>query len=130
MPKVFSRTIGSKASESIARAFIIQGFKNFITANGHTEYTAPIQLALRKLDEEFPKVGLFAVNTFRLRFVAIRKLIKTGKAGHALKVESLLASVFEPKNVHLCKALTRPLRLALPDRYISETGVDKTEVGL
>jgi len=72
--KKFPGTIGFgvettiRVVEEIVRGLAGQGFKNILVLNGHSENTEPITIALRKVHLDFPSLGLFAANHWRLGF--------------------------------------------------------------
>jgi len=120
----FPGTIGLSADtlirvlEDIIRSFISHGFKNILIINGHYDNRIPIGAALYKLSNEFPKLGLFAVEWLALGAEVILKQRKSYGA-HADELETSVSLVIQPENVHLDKAVKEYPVSSLSDKWWS-----------
>ncbi len=112
----------SRVIEEIVRNLVSQRFKNIIVLNGHHENTAPSAAALRKVAIDFPNLGLYGINWFRLAFETWPNMRKGGDAGegHGGEKETAIALAIEPENVHLDRAVKGSRGLALPSKYVSQ----------
>jgi creatinine amidohydrolase len=121
----FPGTIGlsidttSRVIEDITRGFITQGFKNILIINGHGPNTAPIAIALRKVDIDFPSAGLYALNWWDMGSDVIRSIRHSEAMGHACELETSVSLVIQPENVHMDKAVRYLPRLSLSSKWVS-----------
>jgi creatinine amidohydrolase len=134
--KMFPGTIGVKVETlirviaDIVEAFLDQEFKHVIALNGHLENTCSIEAALRIVADRRPGANIFAFTSVHgLGSEARKGLTKAGTKGkgHALEGETSCALLIQPQNVHLDKAMIGSRRLPLPEKYIGDTGEDRTK---
>ena len=133
--KRFPGTIGIKIGTliqvlvEIIEAFIDQGFNNVIGLSGHLENNSPLEVACRIVAEGRPEAKIYGLTVvLGLGSHALPGLLKGGipGMGHALEVESSIALVIQPQNVHLEKTIVGHRRLPLSEKYIGPVGEDKT----
>ncbi len=134
--KMFPGTIGVKADTlikvimDVVGSFLDQGFKNIIALTGHRENRASLEVAFTMIADDHPEANIFAITSVRgIGFDARPGLVKAGIVGegHALEVETSMALVIEPQNVHLDKAIIGSRKLPLSPRYIGDTGKDTSK---
>ncbi|MFC1869558.1 creatininase family protein, partial [Thermodesulfobacteriota bacterium] len=133
--KRFPGTIGIKIETliqtlvEIIEAFLDQGFKNVIGLSGHLENNSPLEIACRIVADRRPEANIYGLTVVHgLGSHALPSLLKGGipGIGHALEVESCIAMVIQPQNVHLDKTIVGHRRLPLSEKYIGLVGKDKT----
>jgi len=133
--KMFPGTIRVKADTlirvivDIVGSFLDQGFNNIIALSSHRENDCPLEVALTMIADDHPRANVFAVSSIDIGFDAPPELVKAGTPGmgHALEVETSMALVIEPQNVHLDKAIIGSRELPLSPRYIGATGKDTSK---
>jgi len=110
----------SKVIEEIVRSLVSQGFKSIIVVNGHSENSVPCAAALRKVAIDFPQIGLYGINWWRLAFEVWAKVRKGGDAaeGHGGEMETAMALAIEPENVHLERVIKGSHSFCLPVKYV------------
>lgn len=108
--------------EDLVRSLVNQGFKNIIVLNGHKENITPSAAALRKVCIEYPNLGLYGINWFRLGMQAWRSMSKGGSegAGHSGEKETAISLALQPENVHLDRAVKGNHSFLLDEKYISQ----------
>jgi len=133
--KMFPGTIGVKIDtlikmiEDITKSFLEQGFNNIVVFVSHVENECPVEAALRKVADEYPKARLFALSILGLGREKRAGLYKAGPAGigHALEGETAMSLVMQPQNVKLDKATKGRRKLPLSEKHIGKTGTDRTK---
>ena len=108
--------------EEIVRSLVSQGFKNIIVLNGHKENVVPSAAALRKVCIDYPSLGLYGINWFRLGTETWKRISKSGSAGagHSGEKETAVSLAIQPENVHLERAVKGSHGFFLEDKYISQ----------
>ena len=79
--------------------------------------------------DRHPEANIFGLTAvLGLGSHVLPDLLKGGTAGmgHALEVETSIALVIQPQNVHLEKTIVGYRRLPLSEKYIGPVGEDKT----
>jgi len=113
-PDTFSNMI-----EDIVRGFIGQGFKNILIINGHFGNVVPLSFALRKLNIDFPNVGLYAIRTASLSAKLVKDLRKSDVMAHACELETSLTLAIQPENVKLDEAVREVPDIPLSNKWWS-----------
>lgn len=109
-----------KVIEDVVRSLVSQGFKNILVLNGHLENTAPISVALRRVNIDFKDAGLYATSSLSLAQESWGKICKGGRAdqGHAGERETAIAIAIEPENVELSFTYEGSHVSPLPSKYV------------
>lgn len=134
--KKFPGTIGvstetlARTIEEILRGLIEQGFKNIILLNGHTQNTSAIDTALMKVSGDFPRLGLYAINSMRLAPDRVEPTIRSKQQakGHACETETAQQMVIQPDLVHMERAVKGKGRFSLSSKYVGEDGYNRNIV--
>lgn len=131
--KKFPGTVGistetlTRVIEELIRAFVEQGFKNFIVLSGHTQNTSAIDTALMKLQGDFPKLGFYGINSMRLAPDRVEPTIKSRQQakGHACETETAQMLVIQPELVHMERARIGEGRFSISSKFVGEDGYNR-----
>ena len=107
----------AKVIEEITRGLLKQGFKNILIINGHYPNAAPITIALRHLESDFPDAGLYALNWWSAGFDTIPRVRKSKSGLHADELETSVYLAIRPDKVHLDKAVKDLPRYSVSERW-------------
>lgn len=112
----------------ILRCFVIGGFKNIIVFLGHFQNAAAVEVACRKIDNEFrdkKDLGIFAVNPMKDMGFPSPAEARAGAigVGHALEAATAMMLVIAPETVHLERAVKGKAKIPLLKEYVGETGI-------
>lgn len=107
--------------EDVVRSLVIQGFKNILVLNGHLENTAPIAVALRKVNIDFKDAGLYATNSLLLAQETWKEICQGERAdqGHSGERETAIAIAIESENVQLGVTYEGSHISPLPAKYVT-----------
>ncbi|MDP2931471.1 MAG: creatininase family protein [Chloroflexota bacterium] len=106
-----------KVVEDITRGLLRQGFRNILILNGHYPNAAPITIALRHLESDFPDAGLYALNWWSVGFDTIPGVRKSRSGLHADELETSVYLAIRPEKVHLDKAVKDLPRYSVSERW-------------
>ena len=101
--------------EEIVRSFLSHNFTNILLLNGHASNTLPINIALRKVNAEFPEAGLYGISWWSLGNLA--GILKSRPGLHAEEMETSLCLVAEPQNVDMSQARSEYPRFSLSAKW-------------
>lgn len=109
--KQFPGTLGISADtfmrliEEVTRGLVSQGYKNIIFLNGHGPNSEEIKIALRKVSQDIPEAGLYAVDWWILGSEQIKAMRKSNMMYHAEELETSVSLIIQPENVHMERAV-------------------------
>lgn len=127
--KTFPGTIGLSFNTfmsvigDVIWSLVNQGFINIIVLNGHVPNHEAIAASLRRMGGELrakriPNIGLFAINWWDMGLDVLPHIRKSEAGLHAEEMETSIALVVEPENVHLEKALKWFPSYALSKKWV------------
>ena len=116
-----------KVVSDILRCFVIGGFKNIIVFLGHFQNAAAVEVACRKIDNEFrdkKDLGIFAVNPMKDMGFPSPAEARAGAigVGHALEAATAMMLAIAPETVHLERAGKGKAKIPLLKEYVGEIG--------
>jgi creatinine amidohydrolase len=134
--RMFPGTIGIRVEtlinvvEDVVRCFIGQGFKNIIVFTAHIQNISPIEIALRKVWNDFPDAQIYGTTPRGLGFEVTPGLIKNFPTGmcHGGEAETAQTLAIRPNLVHMDRAVVGHRQSPLSDKYLGATGTDTSKV--